>query len=62
MENTPVALVITVVSIRFYRKYQREKKKEDQQELIKAVRETNKNLQNREKSNGKIHRKDNKIP
>ena len=41
-----VALVIMVVSIRFYRKYQREKKKEDQQELIKKQFErTNKSLQ-----------------
>ena len=41
-----VALVITIVSIRFYRKYQREKKKEDQQELIKKQFErTNKSLQ-----------------
>ena len=41
-----VALVIMVVSIRFYRKYQREKKREDQQELIKKQFErTNKSLQ-----------------
>ena len=40
-----VALVIMVVSIRFYRKYQREKKREDQQELIKKQFErTNKSL------------------
>ena len=47
-----------VVSIRFYRKYQREKKREDQQELIKKQFErTNKSLRNREKSNGKIHKR-----
>ena len=41
-----VALVIMVVSIRFYRKYQREKKRQDQQELIKKQFErTNKSLQ-----------------
>ena len=41
-----VALIIMVVSIRFYRKYQREKKREDQQELIKKQFErTNKSLQ-----------------
>ena len=41
-----VALVIMVVSIRFYRKYQREKKREDQQKLIKKQFErTNKSLQ-----------------
>ena len=40
-----VALVIMVVSIRFYRKYQREKKREYQQELIKKQFErTNKSL------------------
>lgn len=49
MKNTwkilTAALVIMVVSIRFYRKYQREKKREDQQELIKKQFErTNKSL------------------
>ena len=49
MKNTwkilTAALVIMVVSIRFYRKYQREKKIEDQQELIKKQFErTNKSL------------------
>ena len=34
-----VALVIMVVSIRFYRKYQREKKREDQQAEVEVDRD-----------------------